>query len=343
MCLLVKQPAATSFTDDFLKDVYSKNSDGFGVMYAEGGKVHVFKCLPANAQEFVDFYRAHADGKDCVWHARMQTHGDIDMDNCHPYKVTDDIWMAHNGVLSSGNDADTTRSDTWHFIRNILAPSLKADPNLMLDDNWVRFVGSVIGSSNKFGFVRSDGKIAIVNEKSGVNFVGAWLSNTYAWSTAKFGFQAPYQSQSRYGSYQGSGWGGHWRDNYNDGWHRGSSTKLIGNSSLIHEEEEEASVASVGRSYEVHGSWIDEDEPIIPTNSQVRPYIRAAHNQWIRRGVEGIRQWVIDAPHKAAAVLNFWYDGDMGFDSLVEDDPDEAAVWIEDLFRTDSVTPSMLG
>ena len=337
MCLLVKQPATTSFTDDFLSDVYSRNSDGFGVMYAEGDKVHVFKCLPTNAQEFIDFYRAHADGKDCIWHARMQTHGDIDMDNCHPYKVTDDIWMAHNGVLSTGNDSDQTRSDTWHFIRNILSPALKTDPDLMLDPNWIKFVGSIVGSSNKFGFVRSDGQTAIVNEKSGVNFVGAWLSNTYAWSTTKFGFQAPYQSQSKYGGYQGSGWTGSWNHGYNDTWSRSLTT------TTVQEKEEEATVASIGRSYSVHGQWVDEDEPYIPSAREVKPYIRAAHNQWVRHGVAGIKQWILDAPHKAAAVLNFWYDDTAGFENLVEDDPEEAAVWVEDLFRTDSISPSMLG
>jgi len=39
---------------------------------------------------------------ECIIHYRMKTHGDIDMDNCHPSRVTDDIWMAHNGILSMG-------------------------------------------------------------------------------------------------------------------------------------------------------------------------------------------------------------------------------------------------
>lgn len=334
MCLLVKQPATTSFTDDFLSDVYSKNRDGLGIMYAEAGKLHVFKCLPTNAKEFIDFYRSHADGKDCVWHARMQTHGDVDMENCHPYKVTDHIWMAHNGVLSTSNNNDTTRSDTWHFIRNVLAPSLKADPDLMLDPDWIKFVGTMIGSSNKFGFVRADGEIALVNETSGVNFVGAWLSNTYAWSTHKFGFQTPYSTQSKYGNYSGSGW---WTGKYNDG-HHGVSW-----ASAYDKEEEETSVARVGRSYEVQGTWIDEDDqPYVPSAREVKPYIRAAYNQWTRHGVAGIKQWILDAPHKAVAVINFWYDDTPGVAEFVEDDPEEAAIWIEDLFRTDSVTPSMI-
>jgi hypothetical protein len=327
MCLLVKQPASTSFTDDFLADVYSKNSDGFGVMYAEAGKVHVFKCLPTNAQEFIDFYRAHADGKDCVWHARMQTHGDIDMDNCHPYRVTDTIWMAHNGILSTGNASDTTRSDTWHFIRNILAPALTANPDLLLDEQFQKFIGSMIGNSNKFGFVRADGEIVIINEKAGVEFVGAWLSNTYAWSTTKFGFQTAYSQGSsgyRYGQSTSDWWAG--RGYYDsDIWFQPE------------EKEEAKGFGKVGKSY-YSGSY----QPESLSAAQVKPMIKAAFNCWTRKGRAGIEQWIFDAPHKAAAVINYWYDDVPDIDQLINDDPEEAAVWIEDLFRTDSVTPSML-
>ena len=317
MCLLVKQPASTVFTDEFLKDVYSKNQDGFGIMYAEAGKVHVFKCLPTNAAEFIDFYRKHAEGKDCVWHARMQTHGDVDLENCHPYRVTDTIWMSHNGVLSTGNDADATRSDTWHFIRNVLSPSLQSDPDLILDQDWLDFIGSMIGGSNKFGFVRADGEIAIVNQRSGVEFVGAWLSNTYAWSANTFGFrpkETPRYYSGHYDTYQSQlAWDGYY------GSHLGSR---------------------VGKTYEAKGSWV-KDEPTVPSQAVVRPYIKAAYNQWTRHGLAGIEQWIKDAPYKAAAVLSFWYE-DPSVEDFVEDDPEEAAVWIEELFTTDSVSPSML-
>lgn len=327
MCLLVKQPKATSFTDDFLADVYSKNKDGLGIMYAESGELHVYKTLPANAQDFIDFYRAHADGRDCVWHARMQTHGDIDMDNCHPYMVTDDIWMAHNGVLSTGNDNDRSRSDTWHFIRNFLAPSLKADPDLMLDKDWQAFVGDMIGRSNKFGFVRSDGEIVIINQKAGVEFVGAWLSNTYAWSTTKFGFHTPSYQSPGYGSFDYQAgrewWAGQTSYYDDDNWTYNRS--LTKSSTTAKEEKKE-----------------EETGFVEPTESQLRKIVRAASNSWSRNGLAGIEQWVKDAPHKAAHLLGMYYSDVDELYALAYDDPEEAAVWIDDLFRTDSVAPSLL-
>ncbi|HCK78723.1 MAG TPA: hypothetical protein DHW34_01765, partial [Actinobacteria bacterium] len=61
--------------------------------------------------------------------------------------------------------------------------------------------------------------------------------------------------------------------------------------------------------------------------------------------IAGIENWIKAAPYKAAAIINYWYD-DIGegydLEEMVMQQPDEAAVWIEDLFRSDSVTPSML-
>lgn len=311
MCLLVQQPKSTDFTKDFIEDVYQKNSDGFGVMYAEGGKVHIYKCLPKNAQEMVEFYQQHAEGRDCIWHARMRTHGDTDMDNCHPYHVTDDIWMAHNGILSSGNAADQSKSDTWHFIKNVLRPSLSHNPDLMLDPDWCRFIGSIIGSSNKFGFLRSDGEFSLINEKSGVNFVGAWLSNTYAWTPSAFGFKqaAPMTSTAPYS-----------RD-----WFQSPYDQR----SYVSPKQAPAPVLLT----EVKSR---------PTESQCKRFVQAAYNSWQRRGLAGLEQWVYDAPEKAAWMLVQYYEDCDGIDDLVYSDPDEAAVWIEDLFRTDCIKPSWL-
>ena len=103
MCLLVVQPAtAPSLTQAWLEDFYSSNSDGVGIMRAVDGELIIEKILPVNAQEFVDFYRNHIDGHDCAFHLRMKTHGNIDMENCHPYEVFNkaehglDVWLMHN-------------------------------------------------------------------------------------------------------------------------------------------------------------------------------------------------------------------------------------------------------
>ena len=322
MCLLVQQTTQSEFTDEFLADVYAKNQDGLGVMYAEDGKLHIFKCLPANAQDFIDFYRKHANGRYCVWHARMQTHGDIDFDNCHPYKVTDDIWLAHNGILSTSNDWDTKKSDTWHFIDKLLRPMLKANPELMADEEWKDFIGKLIGGSNKFALVRSDGEIAVINAKSGVNYANAWLSNTYAWSATRF-------------------MGGGKTDMFTG--YKGYRSRYANGYTDPYEEDYYSTYGSIWRTNKVKGTYEVDETPVRDLSPyQIRPYVKAAFNQWMRKGVNGVEQWVMDAPHKAAAVLNYWYDDIDEIDELVKDDPFTAAEWIADLFDSDSISPSLI-
>ena len=178
----------------------------------------------------------------------------------------------------------------------------------------------------------------IINEASGVNFVGAWLSNTYAWSANAFGFRSSYQGQSGYtDSYSSSGWTRNhgqqawWADRYEDEDY-GYGYGKVGSSYPVETKTQEAK-----------GSYVkDSSENPPATSAQVGRWIKAAYNQWERRGLAGIEQWVKDAPHKAANLLAFWYDDVESIAALVDDDPEEAAIWIEDLFRTDSVTPSLL-
>ena len=329
MCLLVQQTVESKFTDEFLADVFTKNQDGLGIMYAEDEKLHIFKCLPANAAEFIDFYRKHAEGRYCVWHARMQTHGDIDFDNCHPYKVTEDVWLAHNGILSTGNDADKSKSDTWHFIQNFIRPALLGNPDLLTDKNWQKFVGDLIGRSNKFALVRNDGEIVVINASAGVNYEHAWLSNTYAWSYYKFTGARSGGYTNMYTGYTGS------RSHYDTVW----------------DEEYEEYYNGFGNKFstEAKGSYLTsgaQDKSKYPaktlTAAQIKPYVKAAWNQWSRRGGAGVEQWVYDAPHKAAALLAYWYEDIDGVEDLVDEDPDTAAEWIADLFSSDSIAPSLI-
>lgn len=304
MCLLVEQTASTNFSDEFLIDVYSKNRDGLGIMYAENGKVVVKKTIPANAGEFVEFYRQYADGKDCIWHARMQTHGDIDLENCHPYYVTDELWMAHNGVLSSGNDNDDKKSDTWHFIRNVIQPAIEGNKYLVHDLEWQAFIGDLIGSTNKFGFMTGDGQTVIINRKSGVEFNGAWLSNTYAWTPSKFGFKTA--TSGNYGTSRYA-YGNYWQE-YD--WDTG---------------------------YSVKGSSAKKDVTVKPVStSSIKSIVRAAHNSYVRDTLE---QWVADAPWKASTLLAYCYEDEKEAEELVADDPAKAVEWIRDLFEHDGLSP----
>ena len=187
MCLLVTQPEGTTWDADFIKGVYLKNRDGVGVMYAENNTLHTVKLVPHTLRDFENFFAEDIQGKACAWHARMQTHGDIDITNCHPYQVLDDsvgypLCLMHNGVLHTDNRKDVTKSDTWHYIRDYLRPMLEKNPEFFLTPAFADLVGTHI-HNNRFVLLDAYGSMVTVNEYQGVEYNGAWLSNTYAWDT----------------------------------------------------------------------------------------------------------------------------------------------------------------
>lgn len=188
MCLLVTQSADTVFDDDFLKGVYNYNSDGIGVMFAENEALNIMRCVPKTEADFIDFFRQNIQGRNCAWHARMRTHGNIDLDNCHPYQVLSSedgypLYLAHNGILATGNAADTSKSDTAHYIQDFLRPMLLKNPEFFMTDAFRQIISAHIGSGNKFVLMDAYGNIVTINKLSGVQHNGAWLSNTYAWDT----------------------------------------------------------------------------------------------------------------------------------------------------------------
>ena len=219
MCLLVSQPATSKFTDEFIEGVYRLNSDGLGVMYAEDNSLFIKRCVPNNEKEFVSFFKENIEGRDCAWHARMKTHGDIDMLNCHPYQVLSaedgyPLYLAHNGVLHTGNASDKKRSDTYHYIQDYLRPMLLKNPEFFLTAAFEDLVSAHIGQGNKFVLMDAYGNRVTVNQKQGVLHQGAWLSNTYAWETKDT--EHDMMSFRRYGSYGGTGFGGRKSSYYDD-------------------------------------------------------------------------------------------------------------------------------
>lgn len=197
MCLLIDHPSHVQFDEEDIADFFGHNPDGVGVMYAEKNPqtgidtLYTKKVLPSTAKEAYAFYLENCVGRDCVLHFRLQTHGDIDLINCHPYFVQKEkhpIALMHNGILSTGNAADVTKSDTWHYIKDYLEPLLSEYPTLFMKEQFLELLEEHIGAGNKFVLLDAYGNKAIVNAAAFVEYKGAQLSNTYAWSSERGGY-----------------------------------------------------------------------------------------------------------------------------------------------------------
>jgi hypothetical protein len=191
MCLLVTQSKISpKLSHEWLKDFYSYNADGIGIMRSKNNQLIIEKILPKDADDFINFYEKHIYGYECAFHLRMKTHGNIDLINCHPYEILNkaehgiDLWLMHNGILHTDNKADITKSDTWHYIKNYLVPMLANNPDYAFTESFNEIISDHIGSSNKFVIMDNLGRQAVINQDQGVYWAGLWLSNTYAWSAS---------------------------------------------------------------------------------------------------------------------------------------------------------------
>lgn len=210
MCLLIVGKSNSIrqqllMTPGLIEDIYEKNGDGLGIMYAADGHMHVSKSLPSSAFDAQQMLHSLPDDeREVALHWRWKTHGDIDLDNCHPYQVNETTWLMHNGILSTGNAADVSKSDSWHFIQDYL---IGVPDDVLHQAGFREMLGDFIGS-NKFAIMSADGRLSVINKDQGISHDSVWYSNTYAWS--------PRLLIPGYGSYKGKKWGG-----YNYGGNKG--------------------------------------------------------------------------------------------------------------------------
>jgi len=193
LCLLHTHPADTAFDEADIRDFYIHNSDGLGVMWSENDILYTHKYLPPNASAAWEFYKEHIRGRECVVHWRMKTHGEIDLENCHPYPIFGagavmPMSLMHNGILSIGNAADVTKSDTWHYVVDYLRPLLADHPDMFNNRIVMELLEEHIGHGNRFVIMNHKGETVILNKDDFVSYKGALLSNTYAWSSVKGGY-----------------------------------------------------------------------------------------------------------------------------------------------------------
>lgn len=213
MCLIItgqssKVRSTLLNTHGLLSDIFTSNPDGIGFMYGTAKGLKVTKTLPKNLGDATAFIqRLPNDDREIAIHFRWTTHGKTDMVNCHPYDVIPGyIALMHNGILHTGNAADKTKSDTWHFINDYLHTAVSASPDLVYDTGFVAMLEEFIGN-NRFVFMNGEGRMQHVNYDQGIEHDDLWFSNTYAWTPSrlipsyKSATLKTYDYTSKYGSY----------------------------------------------------------------------------------------------------------------------------------------------
>lgn len=197
MCLAIFKEANKKVNKRDMKVAFDNNDDGAGFAYPSNGKVIIEKGFFT----FDSFWKAltpHMD-KPMAIHFRWSTHGKIDETNCHPFRITDELAMIHNGVISNIQIDDKDKSDTRTFVDDYVKPINKGNPMFVYSEYGNRTLRACIGSS-KLVFINKKGNRVIVNEEAGHWTDGVWYSNdSYKAVKVRYStFSSPY-----YGNYSG--------------------------------------------------------------------------------------------------------------------------------------------
>lgn len=176
MCVIAAKRAGVDFpSDQYIENMWFKNPDGAGFMYAKDGQVYIEKGF----MKYLDFtdriekLSEEIDLKETamVLHFRITTSGGTCKENCHPFPISEsvgmlkkltvrtDLGVAHNGIIDINHAKDV--SDTQAYIMKQLAPLKKGVPNFLKNEHLLQLIHNAIES-----------RMAFLDGKGGITLVG---------------------------------------------------------------------------------------------------------------------------------------------------------------------------
>lgn len=173
MCIIILN-SKQKLTKDVINTSWINNNDGAGLLYLDSNnKFQVYKTMNNKKEYYKRYSAARQESKHpIVLHFRIATHGKVNTKNIHPFKVNNNLYFAHNGII----DIETNNkvSDTIAFNEKILK---NLHPNF-LNNKAIQELLSVYIGSSKLVFLHKNGTPTIINEDKGHwdNF-GNWYSN----------------------------------------------------------------------------------------------------------------------------------------------------------------------
>ena len=200
MCLAIYKTAGGKVPAEHIVTASKTNEDGFGMAVALGDKIHMVRSMKVDPilktlERFKDY--------PAIIHLRMATHGEKNEDNCHPFMVDDSTAFIHNGVLTMPTP-EKKFSDTWHFANLIVKPNQRGTAGEWLWSGHASLnLHLLAGYTNKFCFLRADGKHLIVNEGAGHwdGERGVWYSNSSykAYTSYTYPYAKNWETQTELG------------------------------------------------------------------------------------------------------------------------------------------------
>tara|TARA_Y100000004_G_scaffold25752_1_gene26039 strand:- start:805 stop:1521 length:717 start_codon:yes stop_codon:yes gene_type:complete len=178
MCIAINSPKGTTPTTEAMKKSFEANPHGAGFVFAHDNKLKIEKGFMSFGKFLNAYNKAHfgqLKNLNKLIHFRIKTSGKIDYDNCHPFKITDEVAVIHNGIIPNFGNGNV--SDTRQFIELVLRPIIKEHGTQVLtNQTFVQSMEDLIGNS-KLAFLDNKGNSYIINETLGHYNCDVWYSN----------------------------------------------------------------------------------------------------------------------------------------------------------------------
>jgi predicted glutamine amidotransferase len=177
MCIAIVNNGQKISKEAFKMSLYN-NPDGFGMAYIEGTELKVFKSLSLDLNHLYKKYSKIYDSTEfpILLHFRIGTSGKNDLNNCHPFNISKNLVLIHNGILKGYGSNKANLNDTRHYIREVL--SNFKDTDLINNKALHKLISNDI-EYNKFCLLHSSGQFTIVNEALGHwDETDNWFSNS---------------------------------------------------------------------------------------------------------------------------------------------------------------------
>jgi hypothetical protein len=179
MCIAILNTPENRLPFETIEASLYSNPDGFGIIATNGSKLISQKSMSMNPDKIYGIYLKHREDlpeSNIVLHFRIATAGKVNVENCHPFHVNENLAFVHNGIIGQGS---RKYSDTYLFNE-----TLKKLPSSFLSNHGtLDLIKRSIGAS-KLVFLNDSNEATIINEDMGHrDAFGNWFSNrSYEWS-----------------------------------------------------------------------------------------------------------------------------------------------------------------
>lgn len=150
MCVIIVKKQPGKLDPTIAAQALSYNPHGFGIQTLDDGTVYRTMDIK-EAQDWLQSERPY------IFHSRLTTVGETNLENTHPVQVNEHNWLFHNGTVATPHTWDSKKSDT-----RFVAETLRKTP-------WQSWKDILSMTDSRFAYTRQSkaGKIY-------VNRIGKW-------------------------------------------------------------------------------------------------------------------------------------------------------------------------